>query len=137
MESGALKVHSGKCCLCDVGVAIGHQDYNGIELHTGDIVTTWHGTWIDTDCEFWDGGDQLTVVVIDQYQTYSDGAVVLREGPHVPFVMGIRDCGFSHPEWRVRLVKKFSDVVDGEHWPAYGFSYRSNAAAEQASMVSA
>ena len=132
MEVAALKVHSGKCCLCDVGVPVGHQDENGVDLHTGDIVVFWHGWYIGTDSEYWDGGDSLTVVVMDQYQSFSDGTVKLQDGPHAPFVMGIRDCGFSHPEWRVRIVKKFSDVVVGEHWPAYGFSYRTNDAADRA-----
>jgi hypothetical protein len=137
METEALKVHSGKSCLCDVGVKIGHQDYSGVDLHTGDIVIVWHGNWIGTDNEFWDACDGLTVVVMDQYQSFTDGSVKRQDGPNAPFVMGIRGCGFDDPEWRVRVVKKFFDVVPGEHWPAYGFSYRTNVAAEQAGMVPA
>ncbi|WP_230532112.1 hypothetical protein [Microvirga roseola] len=137
METDKLKVHSGKCCLCDVGIALGYQDDTGNELHTGDIVVIWHGSYIGTEAEFWDGGDSLTVVVMNQYQSYSDGTVKIQDGPHVPFVMGIRGCGFNDPEWRVRIVKKFPNVVAGEHWPAYGFSYAKNANADSAAIAAA
>lgn len=118
-----MKVFSGNCCLCDVGMPVGAQDESGNELHTGDIVIINHGDYIGTELERWSRIGGLTVVVSDQYKSFSDGTVEEIAEPK-PFVMGIKDCGFNHPEWRIELVKKFSDVIDGEHWPAYRFSYK-------------
>lgn len=122
-----LQVFSGNCCKCDVGVEVGAKDYMGEEIHTGDIVMVWHGEYIGTDIECWYPSGGLTIVVSDQYQTTSDGRSFVHienEGKPIPFVMGIAGCGFDHPEWQIHTVKKFSDVIDGEHWPAYGFSYK-------------
>lgn len=119
-----LKVFSGKCCLCDVGVDISQKDYMGESLHTGDIVMVWHGEFIGTESECWYPSGGLTVVVSDQYQSFSNGSVVQKDDAPEPFVMGIKTCGFDDPEWQIHIVKKFRDVVDGEHWPAYGFSYK-------------
>lgn len=118
-----LRVFSGKCCQCDVGVDTGHVDADGNKLHTGDIVATWYGDYIGTGEEQWLPTGNLTVVVSDQYQSYSDGSIVENPNPE-PYVMGIRGCGFDSDRWRVQILKKYSDVVPGEHWPAWGFSYR-------------
>ena len=127
-----LKVHSGESCLCDIGIEVNAADQSGRMLHTGDIVLVWHGTHIDTYVEFWSSSCGLTVVVANQYQSYSNGDVKLRSNTPEPFVMGIKDCGFHDPSWRIQLVKKFHDVVDGEHWKEFGFSYRRNGAADAA-----
>ena len=98
-----LKIYSGEVCCGEVGKAAP----NG--FHVGDIVMVYAGSFIGTDAERWDYTGHLTAVVDAE-----DG----------PFVMGIKSCGFEHPEWRIELVKKYSDVVPGEKWPAYGFNYR-------------
>lgn len=118
-----LKVLSGKCVLCDVGLPAKAKDCRGVDIHTGDIVIIWHGSYVGTELEEWQPGDGMTVVVADQYQSYSNGDIK-RTGDINPFVMGIKDCGFNHPEWRVRVVKKYHDVIEGEHWPEFGFSYK-------------
>ena len=97
-----LKVYSGKVMLCEAGQAVG----NG--LHTGDIVIVWHGEHVGTDNE--------------QFYPVEHMSVVVKEGDE-PYVMGIRSCGLDHPEWKIQVVKKYSDVVAGERWPSYGFSF--------------
>jgi hypothetical protein len=132
--TGTLKVFSGKCCLCDVGIPVKARSTWGdpVEIHTGDIIILWRGGFIGTDVEQWTPDSELTVVVADHYQSYSDGSIELIKEPEAPFPMGIKDCGFDSPEWRIQVVKKFSDVIPGEHWPAYGFSYAYSEVADDA-----
>lgn len=125
MDKPIIKVWSGNCCLCDVGIPVNAKSTWGdpIELHTGDIIILWRGDYLGTDLEQWMPCSDLTVVVADQYQSFSDGSIsILSKNPE-PFPMGIKKCGFDSPEWKIQVVKKYSDVVDGEHWPAYGFSF--------------
>ena len=131
---GALRVFSGKCCLCDVGIPVGASSTWGdeAEIHTGDIIILWHGDWIGTELEQWTPSDWLAVVVANHYQSFSDGSIRLIHEADEPFPMGIKGCGFDHPEWRVQVVKKYSDVIPGEHWPAYGFSYAYSETADAA-----
>ena len=131
IKDGGLKVHSGQCCMCDIGIPVGANDAAGNPLHTGDIVLIYQGRYIDTEIEQWDQEGGLTVVLAEQYQTYGDGSVRV-EGDGSFYVMGIKSCGFDHPEWQIKRVKSYADVVDGEHWKDYGFGYRKNAAADAA-----
>lgn len=117
-----LKVFSGECCQCDVGIPVGHEDMHGNPLHTGDIVQLWSGDYIGTDLEQWTPTDHLTCVVSDQYQSYTSGRIEEKDNPR-PFVMGIKDAGFGSPEWKVRIVKSHADVIQGEHWTAFGFRF--------------
>lgn len=126
----ALKVHSGNCCLCEVGIETGATDASGLPVHTGDIVSLY--SLLNRETDEWDLTRPLTVVVANQFTSYSDGTVCLNAGPLEFFTMGIKSEGISSPEWRVVIVKKFNDVVPGEHWPGYGFSYRENPAADTA-----
>ena len=109
----ALHVFSGaNYDFGEVGIATGAEDAFGKPLATGDIVLLGHRQYVGTDAETLTYDNVLSVVVTAQ----EDGK---------PFVMGIKDCGFTSPEWQVLLVKKFSDVVVGEHWTDWGFNYRS------------
>ena len=38
--------------------------------------------------------------------------------------MGIKDVDLSTEDWRVEIVKKYTDVIDGEHWKEFGFNYK-------------
>ncbi|UXH58362.1 hypothetical protein [Pseudomonas aeruginosa] len=131
---GALRVFSGKCCLCDVGIPVGATSTYGdpIEIHTGDIVIIWHANYLGTYFETWIPTDGLTAVVSRDYQSFSDGTVQVLDTVSEAFAMGIKGCGFRHPEWRVQVVKKYSDVIPGEHWPEFGFSYAYSEAADYA-----
>jgi hypothetical protein len=120
-----MKVFSGECQLCDTGIPAGGNDADGKPLHTGDIVAVYHGSFIGTELEQWDLTRGLTAVVADQYDSYSNGTARLKDGEPHAYVMGIRVCGFDSPAWRIVLLKKFSDVVDGENWKDFGFNYRS------------
>ena len=119
-----LKVKSGKCFLCDTGRETTAVSTWGdtVKLHTGDIVIVWHGAYLDTDIENWTPCG-MSVVVCNQYTTYTDGRTIETEEEFEPYVMGIKDCGFTNNEWRIQVIKKFSDCIEGEHWPNYGFSY--------------
>lgn len=93
-------------------------------LHTGDIVITYS---VDKFGVSYISG--MTVVVSDQYQTYNDGS---EDGKHVEkegdldfFVMGIRSVDLGNDTmWKVLKIKGFESVINGEHWPDYGFCYR-------------
>lgn len=115
-----MYVYSGKCRLCDVGVETGFHDCNDVSLRTGDIVITY----TEDELGFANLG-VLTVVVSDQYQSYSDGTHVEKEGEVEFFVMGIKSIDINEDgTWRVKRLKGYESVLDGEHWPDYGFSFR-------------
>lgn len=100
-----MKVYSGDVCLCETGLETKLKCDMERPLKTGDIVIIGKaGSYI---------ADTLSVVVQE------DGE---------DFCMGIRNICVSDPEklggWWVTKVKDHSDVIDGEHWKAYGFNYR-------------
>jgi len=103
-----MNIYSGKVKQGVVGTATEFEDQSGKELHVGDIVIVWSGDYIGTDLEQWTPTKGLTAIVCDE-----DG----------PFVMGIKNCGFDDEKWRIQIVKKHWDVIQGEHWPEYGFNY--------------
>lgn len=130
-----LKVFSGECCFCDVGIDAGHKDVAGKPLHTGDIVLVYFGDYIGTDVEEWRPCGGLTAIVAGQYQSYQDGSIELRSATPRPFAMGIKDAGFDSEHWQIHRVKAFADVVEGEHWPEFGFSYRRSEKADAAKAL--
>jgi hypothetical protein len=134
MNNKTLKVFSGKCCKCDIGIPVNHADFYGKELHTGDIVLISSGEYLGTDLEQWTPTKGLTCVIATQFQSFSDGSVHLSTDDPTPFVMGIKGCGFDDPKWRIQIVKKFSDAIPGEHWPEYGFSFNYSEAADAAKV---
>lgn len=119
-----MRVFSGSCCFCDVGRPTGEKDIHGRELFTGDIVQLWHGNYIGTDFEEWMPSDGLTAIVANQYQSYTDGSIVLIDKDAPAFTMGIKDCGVSNDEWHVSLVKSHTEIIAGERFKAYGFNYK-------------
>lgn len=119
-----LRVYSGQCCVCDVGIKTGETDMGGNDLYTGDIVQLWHGYWVGEDFEEWMPSDGLTVVLADQYESYSDGTVKTLSDSPTPFTMGIKCIGVQGGDWRVKLVKSHNDIVPGERFPAFGINYR-------------
>lgn len=119
-----MKIYSGSCCLCDVGIDSGQEDMHGDRLFSGDIVQLWHGNYVDTDMEEWLPSSGLTAIVGNQYQSYSDGSVdLIDESPDL-FTMGIANCGIQNKDWKVSLVKSHKDVIEGERFPSYGFNYK-------------
>lgn len=128
-----MKVYSGKCLEGICGTPTGFKDVYGTELFVGDIVVVF-----TTDesgyCSY---GDGLTVVVDGRYTTYADGSIKEDSEPDF-FVMGIKTAWPKEDEgdpeekewrenrWNVRRVKKWEDVIDGEHWADFGFNYKNN-----------
>lgn len=109
-----LKVYSGQCPMCNVGNPTDLKDANNQPLFTGDIVAL-----ISQDIHYRNVCG-ITVIVSNQFQAYSDGT-----GDLTPFVMGIRSVDVGNdPHWEVHLVKSHKDVIEGEHWKAYGFHYK-------------
>jgi hypothetical protein len=110
-----MYVYSGKCRLCECGLATEIRDIGGNVLRTGDIVISFTDTYTPSN---------LTVVVSDQFQSYTDGRHEQKDGDQVFFVMGIKNVPIHEGgEWQVLRVKEYTDVLDGEHWPAYGFRF--------------
>lgn len=119
-----MKVFSGKCCLCDVGFPSGIKDFRtGDELYTGDIVLLYSVDYPNTDIEHWNCHG-MTIIVADQYTSYTTGVITPNQTPFKPFCMGVKCVDFPSKQWKVQLIKSFKDVVDGEHFPSYGFSYK-------------
>ena len=119
-----MKIYSGSCCLCNVGIPTGETDMHGNELFSGDIVQLWHGNYIGTDVEEWFPSSGLTAIVGNQYRSYTDGTIeTLTVKPEL-FTMGIASVGIQGDEWKVSLVKSHKDIIIGERFPTFGFNYR-------------
>ena len=128
VKDGGLAVFSGKCLEALCGIATGHNDMGGKPLFTGDIVIIFTVRDYDNGdgCDYFPDG--LTVVVSDEWTTYSgdvgESPYVRKDGDAEYFVMGIRSVPLEETgDWRVMKVKGHESVIAGEHWPAYGFIY--------------
>ena len=99
---------------CDVGVVAKNikSIVDGEVVHTGDVVLVWHGHYVGTDVECWYPAENLTTVLFDQYQRYSNDE-------SEPFVMFYKNANFDH-DYKVQIVKSHKDVVSGEHWTFKG-----------------
>ncbi len=114
-------VLSGKCRIGDIGEPTPLKDISNNDLFVGDIVIT---SVIDefgicNNCG-------LSVVCSDKWTSYSNGEHIAKEGDIEYFVMGIKNIDFmgrDSNKWMVQRVKSFNDVIVGEHWEDYGFSY--------------
>ena len=111
-------VYSGNCRLCECGLKTNLKTSIKEEpLRTGDIVVIFT---VDENGVLSYFSDSLTVVVSNQYQTYSTGEHKrLKEYPDSiaddAYVMGIKDVVIGD-KWQVDRVKKYEDVIDGERW---------------------
>ena len=119
-----MRVYSGSCCMCDTGIPTGQKDMDGSPLFTGDVVQLWHGNYIGTDLEEWYPSTGLTVVIAEQYQSYSDGRVeVITDNPQ-PYTMGIANVGVQGDKWKVIIVKSHEDIISGERFKSYGINFQ-------------
>ncbi len=112
-------VRKGKC-----GDATKLVDYHDKELFVGDIVTIFSVREQDGH-KYPLSIEGLTAVVNDMFTSYVGGThKVTNSEPH-SFVMGIASVDFQakDSDWIVVKVKDHSQMVDGEHWSEYGFSY--------------
>jgi hypothetical protein len=117
----AAFILSGNCRMGDVGEPTPLKDFTDKDLFVGDIVIV---STIDSMgiCE----NHGLSVVCSDKWTSYSDGTHVAKESNIEHFVMGIKNVDFmgkDSEKWIVERVKSFEDVIAGEHWKDYGFSY--------------
>ena len=120
-QLGARFVLSGDCRLGDVGEPTPLIDNAGNELFVGDIVIT---STIDKFGICSNNG--LTVVCSDKWTSYTDGSHIAKQEPFEYFVMGIKNVDFMGTDsehWIVNRVKSHSNVIAGENWPEFGFSY--------------
>lgn len=119
-----MKIYSGNCCMCDVGLPTGEKDDVGNDLFSGDIVQLWCGNFIGKDFEEWLPWDGLTAIIGHQYQSYSDGTIELIDANPVLFTMGIAKVGIHGDDWKVRLIKSHKDIICGERYLSFGINYR-------------
>ena len=121
-----LGVYSGNCYRGECGKPTGMTDCKGAELFVGDIVSVFHESHPHPEFPL-NLCDHFTVVVEDGYTTYSDGEIKKENGLGF-FVMGIKNvcnsCTTKDDNWSVFKMKGYEDVIDGEHWKAYGFNYK-------------
>lgn len=97
-----MYVYSGLVRVCEIGLAAGFSDTHAVPLVTGDIVIMFTDQYVPS---------HLSVVVTDESG---------------PFVMGLKSVPMHDPgQWRVLRVKAAADVIEGERWPDWGFSYQS------------
>lgn len=122
-----LAVFSGNCLMATCGKPTGFTDMKDEPLFSGDIVLIFtvaegrdeDGEWVD----FFP--NRLTVVVSDEWASFSDGTFRRKSGAAEYFVMGIKGVPLDAPgAWRVMKVKGHDEAVPGERWKAYGFNYR-------------
>lgn len=115
-----MKIYSGECCLCDCGIETSLIDNSSEKLKTGDIVMVAHRD--DSGFMILNG---LSVIVSNQYTTFSDGTIVANTYEHKPFVMGLAEVNINDDEnWIVKKVKGHEDALDGEHWKDFGFCFK-------------
>lgn len=117
-----MNVYSGKSLMCECGLPTGIYDNQNELLFTGDIVVIFTANEFGVNYL----PNHLTVVIQNRFITYQTGLVVPIDHPEKPFVMGIKDVDLANDDWQVVRVKSYKDVVDGEHWRAYGFNYKEN-----------
>lgn len=113
-----MYVCSGNSRFCVCGLKTNLVDLTGQNLRTGDIVVSY----CEDTVPFITG---LSVVVCKQWNNFTDGTHSLKEGYKQAdfFVMGIKDSALNVPGgWWVKRVKKFEDIVIGEHWENFEFN---------------
>ena len=114
-----MYVYSGKCRLCECGLKTDLKSIEDEPLRTGDIVISY--TMNELGVFEYLGG--LTIVVCNQWQTYSDNTHKIIDANAKAFIMGIKKVTLGE-RWHVSRVKKFKDVIDGESWTEFGFNYK-------------
>ena len=114
-----LYIYSGECRFCEVGLPTQIKDDCENMLRTGDIVMSY--TTSELGIDYFDG---LTVVVADHFENYQGQEPQEMEDKGKPFVMGIKSVSLTDDVWRVRRLKGYEDVINGEHWKDFGFSFR-------------
>jgi hypothetical protein len=114
-----LVIKSGKCVMGSVGDPTTIKDARGLSLFVGDIVATYTVDHLGQSCLH-----GLTAVVDGGLVTYTNGKTVNKIPDEPPFVMGTKSIDFcTDDEWFCLRLKSHKDVIPGEHWPEYGFSY--------------
>lgn len=119
-----MYVYSGKCRLCECGLKTSLISMSGKKLKTGDVVVSYVAD--NNNILSCLGG--LSVVVCDQWQSYSDGTHKIiskyNKSKDIPdaFIMGIKKVKLGK-DWHAECVKACEDVIVGEHWKDFGFSY--------------
>ena len=125
MSKDRLAVYSGECFQGVIGYPTTMVNAKGERLYIGDIVMVYHKMYPNLKFHPTASG-HFTCVVDNRYKTYTDGKIENQDGSC--FVMGIanvcEDCNLNNDEWSVITVKSYKDVIEGEHWKAFGFNYR-------------
>jgi hypothetical protein len=123
-----MYIYSGECRLCEVGLKTNLIDDVGNALYTGDIVVAYTITK-DTGIV---GFYNLTAVVANHYDNFCGLPPVecIDANKSDAFVMGIKNSDIREPledypdtVWRVKKLKSYTDVIEGEHWKEWGFHY--------------
>lgn len=126
-----LAIFSGKSIVGLCGEPSNLRDiYTEDELYVGDIVLAFY---IEKNGQT--HSHYLTAVSTNKYQSYSNSERVDIIENKTPFVMGISGCVtpetglYSNTEdvsegWAYQRLRKWDNVVDGEKWEDFGFSYK-------------
>lgn len=124
MEHKNIYIFSGECVKGKVGEETEIEGMGGMPLCVGDIVKLWVK---NSDGQF-DSSRGLTAIVSDKYQSFSNGTVELT-GDNTTYCMGIKSSIIGET-FIIELVKSHKDIITGEHWPDFGFSYGYSEAAD-------
>jgi hypothetical protein len=110
-----MYIYSGTVRLGICGTKTPFTDVYGKHLFVGDIVVTHTDGWCAG----------MTAVVDNSFISYSDGTHVINtKDALTQFVMGIRGLEDDPTgTWKVNKIKDWSDVIEGEKWSNFGFSY--------------
>lgn len=111
-----MYIYSDTYKLCECGLPTHLTDESGKELHTGDQVIIFNLN--NGDVPFI---GEITAIVIDQFGNWIPSKAHEKQKP---YIMGIKDAPVGDKGWSVRLHKKYTDCIIGEHWPNCNFNYR-------------
>lgn len=114
-------VYSGKCKMCEVGLDSDLIDVHERKLKTGDVVIVYkeiQTSTVEKNCV------GIGVIAANHFKNVSGEKPSKRDNTNKirPYVMGFSSGGTP---WKIRLVKSYSDIVDGEKWSDYGFHFSS------------
>lgn len=118
----AIHILSGKHRMGTIGQKTDMVDGFNKPLYVGDIVISVH-----TDYGY-KNPQSLTVIVSDEWTSYSDGTHESKKRNVSYFAMGIKDSDIisydsEEDGWTLVKVKSYKDVVSGEKWKDFEFNF--------------
>lgn len=116
----SILLMSGNCRIGYAGEETGLIDYSGNELFTGDLVAL--SAYNDDDPDKYDDFYGIEFVCNNEFQ--DDGCdkkkfIMGLASEHYEWEEGYESIVYqNHAKWRIKKVKGYEQLVDGEEWGA-------------------